>query len=590
MRIVELIQGTKEWHAHRAQHLNASDAPAMLGVSTNFSRADLMRELAAGVPREFSDFVQERVIDPGHEFEALARVIAEGYVGEDLYPVTGVQGKYSASFDGLTLLEDTAWEHKRLNQALRDAMFDGCTGTDLPLMYQVQMEHQSMVSGCERVFFMASEWKRAEGQWELVEERHCWYTPNPELRARIVAGWAQFEADVSAYEPAPAVASLPTGRAPETLPALSIQVTGMVTNSNLAEFKDNAMAVLGSINRELETDEDFANAEKTVVWCKGVEERLEATKQQVLGQTADIDAVFRTMDDVSAETRRIRLELDKLVTKRKEERRTEIGNNARRAVQDHIRAINDTLDEHGLPMPATLISELQAAIKGKRSFSSMQDAVDTVANNAKITASQTADRIRANMAILAEHPDHSTLFSDRVQLCASKAPEDLRNLVAARIAEHQRVEKARLDAQREKIREEEEARARKLAADEVAAQQQREAEERAAAAPAPAPAEAAPPAQQVVAPAPRPVPTAVSSSSATPAEAAPREGVKIKLGDINARLAPLSISADGLAQLGFKPLNATGAAKLYDQAQFPAICKALIEGLRGAAEQYPMAA
>lgn len=583
MITVELIQGSPEWHAHRAQHLNASDAPAMLGVSSNFSRADLMRELAAGVPREFSDFVQERVIDPGHEFEALARVIAEGYVGEDLYPVTGAQGKYSASFDGLTLLEDTAWEHKRLNQALRDAMFDGCTGTELPLMYQVQMEHQAMVSECERVFFMASEWRRVGNEWQLVEERHCWYTPNPELRARILTGWAQFEADVSAYEPSPAVAPLPTGRAPETLPALSIQVTGMVTNSNLAEFKDNAMAVLGSINRELETDEDFANAEKTVVWCKGVEERLEATKQQVLGQTADIDAVFRTMDDVSAETRRIRLELDKLVTKRKEERRTEIGNNARRAVQDHIRAINDTLGEHGLPMPATLISELQAAIKGKRSFSSMQDAVDTVANNAKITASQSADRIRANIAILADHPEYSTLFADRVALCSSKAPEDLRNLVAARIGEHVRAEEEKLEQQRAKIREEEEAKARKLAADEVLAQQQREAAERAAAVPAPVSVGAAPRVQQAVAPAPRPVPTAVARSTAPPAAAAPRSVVKIKLGDINARIAPLTISADGLAKLGFNALPEKGAAKLYDDAQFPAMCDALVDTLQAAA-------
>jgi len=35
MKIVNLIQGTPEWHAHRAQHFNASDAPAMLGASTN---------------------------------------------------------------------------------------------------------------------------------------------------------------------------------------------------------------------------------------------------------------------------------------------------------------------------------------------------------------------------------------------------------------------------------------------------------------------------------------------------------------------------------------------------------------------------
>ena len=285
MKTVELLQGSHEWHQHRAQHLNASDAPAMLGVSTNFSRADLMRELAAGVPREFSDFVQERVIDPGHEFEALARVIAEGYVGEDLYPVTGAQGKYSASFDGLTLLEDTAWEHKRLNQALRDAMFDGCTGTDLPLMYQVQMEHQAMVSGCERVFFMASEWKRAEGQWELVEERHCWYTPNPELRARIVAGWAQLEADVAAYEPEAPAAPVAAGRAPDQMPALRIEVTGMVTASNLADWKEQAIAVFQGISKDLVTDQDFADAEKTVKWCSDIESQLAGAKQHALSQT-----------------------------------------------------------------------------------------------------------------------------------------------------------------------------------------------------------------------------------------------------------------------------------------------------------------
>lgn len=586
MRTVNLIQGTPEWHAHRAQHLNASDAAAMLGASTNHSRADLIRELAAGVPREFSDFVQERVIDPGHEFEAQARAIAEQLAGEDLYPVTGVVGKYSASFDGLTLLEDIAWEHKRLNQTLRDAMFDGCTGTDLPLMYQIQMEHQAMVSECERVFFMASEWRQASGGWELVEERHCWYTPNPELRARIVAGWAQLEADVAAFEPVPASEPVPVGRAPETLPALSIQVTGMVTASNLAEFKENALAVLGSINRELQSDEDFADAEKTVTWCKGVEERIEATKQQVLGQTADIDAVFRTMDDVAAETRKIRLELDKLVTKRKEERRTEIGNAARRAVIDHIQGINETLGAHAVPVPATLVADLQAAIKGKRSFSSMQDAVDAVATNAKITASQAADRIRANIAILAEQPDYATLFADRVQLCASKAPDDLRNLVAARISEHQQAEQERLDVEREKIRKEEEARAQKKAADDAAAaaaEQAAQAEQPAAAEQQSVPAAAAPAAAPV-----RTAPTAVASAPA-PA-AAPRELVKIKLGDINARIAPLSISADGLALLGFKPINATGAAKLYDQAQFPAMCRAMIDGLQDTANSYPLAA
>ena len=48
-------------------------------------------------------------------------------------------------------------------------------------------------------------------------------------------------------------------------------------------------------------------------WAKGVEEQLEAVKAQALSQTADIEAVFRTIDEVSAETRRVRPDLDKLV-------------------------------------------------------------------------------------------------------------------------------------------------------------------------------------------------------------------------------------------------------------------------------------
>ncbi|MGV6491342.1 lambda-exonuclease family protein [Stenotrophomonas rhizophila] len=591
MKIVSLIQGTPEWHAHRANHFNASDAPAMLGLSPYKSRAQLVRELATGAGEEIDAETQRRFND-GHLFEALARPVAEQIIGHELYPVVGSDGPYSASFDGLTLLGDMAFEHKSLNDALRAAMVEGCTGSELPELYQVQMEHQLMVSDeADRVLFMASKWRKdGQGEWQLVEERHCWYMPNPELRARIVAGWAQLEADVAAYEPEAPAVPVAAGRAPHQMPALRIEVTGMVTASNLAEWKERAIAVFQGISQDLTTDQDFADAEKTVKWCGEIEDQLKGAKQHALSQTESIDELFRTIDAISDQARATRLALDKLVTKRKEERRTEIGNNARRAVQDHVRAINETLGEHGLPVPSTLIADLQAAMKGKRSFASMQDAVDAVATNAKITASQAADRVRANMAILADHPEHATLFADRVQLCASKAPEDLRNLVAARIAEHQRAEQAKLDAEREKIREEEEARARKLAADEVLAQQQREAAERAAAVPAPAPVEAAAPMQQTVAAAPRPVPTAVASSSAPAAAAAPREVVKIKLGDINARIAPLSISADGLAQLGFKPINATGAAKLYDQAQFPAMCEALIEGLRGAAEHYPMAA
>ncbi|TGR55668.1 hypothetical protein EN794_004490 [Mesorhizobium sp. M00.F.Ca.ET.151.01.1.1] len=562
MRTVNLTQGTPEWHAHRASHFNASDAPAMMGCSPYKTRSQLLREFATGAAIEHDAATLQRFAD-GHRFEDLARPLAEQIIGEELYPCVGVDGKFSASFDGLTLLEDKAFEHKSLNDDLRLAMPVDGGDACLPLHYQVQMEHQAMVSGAERVLFMASKWNGDE----LVEARHCWYTPNPELRAKIVAGWAQFDADVLAYDPAPVAEPVASGRAPDQLPALRIEVTGMVTASNLAEWKEQAIAVFQGISTELVSDQDFADAETTVKWCGNIEEQLKAAKQHALSQTESIDLLFRTIDDIAAEARAKRLDLEKLVKRRKDERRTEIGNAARRTVQQHVLAINETLGEHAIPMPTTLVADIAEAMKGKRSFSSMQEAVDAVAANAKITASQAADRIRANIAILAEHPDYATLFADRVQLCASKAPEDLRNLVAARISEHQQAEQARLDAQREQIRKEEEARAQKA----VATMQQ------------PEPVAAAPAAAPV-----RTAPTAVASAPAP--TATPREVVKIKLGDINARIAPLSISADGLALLGFKPINATGAAKLYDQAQFPDMCRAMIHGLQDAADQYPLAA
>lgn len=553
MKIVNLIQGTPEWHAHRAQHHNASDAPAMMGCSPYKTRAQLIREVATGIAQEV-DAATQRRFDDGHRFEELARPLAEQIIGEELFPVTGTNGKLSASFDGLTMDGETAFEHKSLNDTLRAAMADG--NDDLPLQYQVQMEQQLAVSDASRVLFMASKWAGDE----LVEERHCWYVSNAELRAKIGAGWEQFEADVAAYEPEIREAQL-IGRTRPQLPALRVQATGMVTMSNLEEFRAASMAQFEAMNYELVTDQDFADAENDIKFCKSVEDNAKASKASILSGTADLDAILRAIDDVAAEARRVRLSKEGTVKARKDERRTEIGNAARRSVQDHVRGINETLGQHAIQVPPTLIADIGEAMKGKRSFASMQEAVDAVAANAKIEASQAADRIRANIAILDGHAEHATLFADRVQLCSSKAPEDLRNLAKARIAEHDQREADKLEAEREKIRAEE---AAKL--------------------------------QQAQAPAPQPTPVeqpranVPAAGTFAPAPSAEVAGQRIKLGDINAAISPLSITADGLALLGFKPAALERGAKLYDVGQLPGIYEALRSLIVDAENSYPEAA
>jgi putative phage-type endonuclease len=513
MKIHELIQGSPEWLAYRAQHFNASDAPAMMGVSPYKTRAELLREMHTGLAAEVDAGTQKR-FDNGHRAEALARPLAEEFIGQELYPVTGSEGRLSASFDGLTLDESQGFEHKALNAELR-AAFDAAwqhpdspkAGRFLPIHHRIQMEQQLLVSGAGRILFVASEWASDDS---LVEERHCWYYPDADLRAKIVAGWDQFAADLAAYAPPAQATPAPTGRAPDTLPALRIEISGGVTASNLAEFKQTALAAIGSVNRSLTTDQDFADAEKAVKWCSEVETRLAAAKEHALSQTASIDDLFRTMDDISAEARRVRLDLDKLVKARKEAIRTEIVSEARRAYELHEDVLRA---ETGGPWIVLTPPDFGGAVKGLRTVDSIRNAVDTTLAAAKIKADDSARRIRESLRILAEDgAGFEFLFPDRLALIG-KALDDLRLLVQSRIAAHKDAEAKRMEAERQRIRAEEEAKARREAEDRIAAEQAAQRAIQQAAAPAPAPMETAP-IQPVLAPASAP-------QQAAPAEPLP---------------------------------------------------------------------
>jgi hypothetical protein len=72
-------------------------------------------------------------------------------------------------------------------------------------------------------------------------------------------------------------------------------------------------------------------------------------------------------------------------------------------------------------------------------------------------------------------------------------------------------------------------------------------------------------------------PSVGSMGAGQPADAGATEEPTLTLGDIKARIAPLSISADGLDHFGFAHAATKGAAKLYTETQFQAICLALVE-------------
>ena len=75
MRVLNLVQGSAEWHKVRSAHFTASEATAMLGLSKHKSRNQLLKEKATGeVPEVTAQ--QENIFAAGHEYEAMARPIA----------------------------------------------------------------------------------------------------------------------------------------------------------------------------------------------------------------------------------------------------------------------------------------------------------------------------------------------------------------------------------------------------------------------------------------------------------------------------------------------------------------------------------
>ena len=576
-----LIQGSQEWHAYRATHDNASDAPAMMACSTKRSRDQLIAELATGLPREFSQYVQERILDKGHEFEALARPLAEKIIGQDLYPCTGsLEGsRLSASFDGLTMLEEVAFEHKRLNQQLRAALSaPGCTGADLPLEYQVQMEQQCAVSACERILFMASAW---DDDGRLVEELHCWYTPNPELRARILAGWEQLHKDVAAYVPPEAAPAPVVAKQVAHLPVVfDMRVEGKLVACNIEQYKPAALAYIAAISTKLVTDQDFSDADADAKFCRDSADKLERAIEQAMGQMGDINQALNTVREIAAAFDAKGLSLEKLVKARKDEIRNEIVRGGAKALIEHITALNVRLVHNYMPhVPA----DFGGVVKGKRTVESLRNAVNTELARAKIEASAIADCIEANLKTLKA----SGLVVHDAAALVLKAPDDLAAIIANRVT----AEQQRQEAERERIRQEEaaklqreaEAKARDDAAQialQLAAENERNqalalTQQAQAAIKVDDVVDAEVPHGAVLPVAATPTAHIISLLRDDP-EPAERTGTPtLKLGQIAERLG-FTLTADFLKGLGFEPAATDRASKLYFEADFPLILAALV--------------
>lgn len=615
--IYDLVQGSDEWHQFRLEHDGASEAAAALGLSKKVKRSELIRMKATGLGKEFTTWVQESILDYGHQVEAKARPLVEKIIGDDLYPVTCSMGRLSASCDGLTMSEAIAFEHKQWAADLAASVAAGV----LPEEHAPQCQQILMVTGAEKLIFVVS-----DGTEDNMV--HMWVYPDTAWFDRIIAGWEQFDLDVAAYVPQE-IAEKPIAEVIMALPALVVQTRGEVVQSNLPAFQAAATAFIAKIKTDLATDEDFANAEATVKFCQRAEDDLEHTKSAVLGQAATIDDVMKTIDNIKEQLRSKRLALGKLVEKRKLEIKEGILAEVKLAYAEHIAALEAEIKPLRLPAAAP---DFAGAMKNKRTLASLQDAVDTLLASAKITTNAMAADYRAKQAWCKEHSaGHGALFMDMAQIIA-KPMDDLQLVVTTRVAAHLAAEKAKEDALRAEIEAQEKAKADAAIAEAARVAQAESDRQAAAAVEAERARVAAETKAQLEAQAAYIVAERQANERAaaeqrtsalvdqghladiadelTKAKASPdgaelspaavdlyaQEGAdnfarahtppSLRLGQINERITPLQISAEGLRALGFEPAATDKAAKLYHEVDFKSMCAALCRHIAAAQHKH----
>jgi DNA-binding FrmR family transcriptional regulator len=145
--------------------------------------------------------------------------------------------------------------------------------------------------------------------------------------------------------------------------ALDIKSSGQITANNLPQFQELLREALGRINRTLETDEQFGQAEQDVKTLAAVEKSIREAAAEILDQ--GIAKLFREATATAEEPRLARLELEKLITAKKIEVKTRIVADAL-ALFDISPAL---AKKHYL-------AGMEAAIVGKRTVTSMQTACE----------------------------------------------------------------------------------------------------------------------------------------------------------------------------------------------------------------------
>jgi putative phage-type endonuclease len=157
--VLKLVQGSQEWHDYRKTMRNASETPAVLGISPWVSPYQLWLIKTGRTTQAVTEAMSH-----GTQLEPQARAAYENQTGHVMNPLVLQDGAYSASLDGITLGGDLIVEIKCPFRGRQSKLWREARDGSIPPYYAAQIQHQLMVSGA----LEAHLWVYAEGEGLLI--------------------------------------------------------------------------------------------------------------------------------------------------------------------------------------------------------------------------------------------------------------------------------------------------------------------------------------------------------------------------------------------------------------------------------------
>ena len=179
MEIINVEQGTQEWHDLRAKYYKtASRTPIVCGVSPFQTKEQLAMELRG----EYKPFYN-KAMQLGNQMEDEVRQLAEIKLNDNFKPMVGIRDGYLASLDGINLDMDTIIEIK-----VSKHTFNKLVNDEIPDNYYYQIQHQMMVfDSVDQAYLVAYNPETQETAYSTP------ITPDMEYINDIKSKWEEFD-------------------------------------------------------------------------------------------------------------------------------------------------------------------------------------------------------------------------------------------------------------------------------------------------------------------------------------------------------------------------------------------------------------